>query len=100
MKTATSTVLIDQSMVCEAARLIERAPVGDEYLDYLGQFERHRDIGPHYRMHIKWWPPTYSERLFHLVTLLDAVALYESFLVGKLRAHTFSPSISRPLRYE
>ncbi len=81
------SVLIDQTMLCEASRLIEGVPIGEEFYNYLVSYNKqaspHRGFINDYRMGMDWWPPTNSERLFHLSTLLDSIALYENICVLK-----------------
>ncbi|MFE9993456.1 hypothetical protein [Streptomyces avermitilis] len=69
-----SSVLIDQTMVCEASRLLERVPLG-----YRGHFppeDRYLDVGNH-----EMWSTTTAERLIHLSMLLDAILLYDQVYV-------------------
>jgi len=61
-----SRVLIDQTMLCEAARLLEgtNTPWPDRRISPLG-----------------WETPNPAERLVHLATLLDALLLYDELYV-------------------
>ncbi len=62
MPLGRTPLLIDQTMLCEAARLLQ-AP------------EQALDRDDH------WWPPSIPERLFHLSTFLDALVLYDQLYV-------------------
>ena len=99
------TVLIDQTMLCEASRLIEGVPAGAEFYEYLGRFEKQpqlsfrqmpRTLYPHYAFGMENWPPSNAERLFHLATLLDAITLYDDVRV--LKAELPPDANSLPLR--
>lgn len=90
MKPEYNAVLIDQTMLCEASRLLERVPIGEEYVAYIRKLDpcglasyldEFSGAFPHYQEGSHRWPPTNEERLFHLSTLLDAVALYDELYV-------------------
>lgn len=86
-------VLLDQTMLCEASRLVQGVPVGEQYLEYL------RRLTPHLRadqltMGLNRWPSTNSERLVHLSTLIDAVVLYDRVFVLQAELPPDAPSLS------
>ncbi|MCX4538246.1 hypothetical protein [Streptomyces sp. NBC_01669] len=72
--TGRSAVLIDQTMVCEASRLLEGVPSG--YRGHVLPEGMFVDEGHHI-----FWGPTTAERLIHLSTLLDAILLYDRVYV-------------------
>ncbi|MFF1916457.1 hypothetical protein ACFVYE_33785 [Streptomyces sp. NPDC058239] len=72
--TGRSAVLIDQTMVCEASRLLEGVPAG--YRGHIPPEGLYIEEGPHI-----FWQPTTEERLIHLSTLLDAILLYDRVYV-------------------
>ncbi|MFI6864356.1 hypothetical protein ACIBKZ_31440 [Streptomyces sp. NPDC050421] len=69
-------MLIDQTMVCEASRLLEGVPAG--YRGHISDedWRWHYDEGHHIN-----WLPSVEERLLHLSTLLDAILLYDQVYV-------------------
>ena len=71
-----SSVLIDQTMLCEAARLMRDA----------------RPWRPDYEE--RRWPPSISEQLFHLSTILDALLLYDQLYVLPAELPEDAPKLS------
>lgn len=77
-----NAVLTDQTIICEASRLLQNTPVGDDFGRYLaasGHLSRHTRNS--YQMGQRWWPPTIAERVIHLSLLLQALLLYENVYV-------------------
>jgi len=66
----SGVALIDQTLLCEAARLLR----GDEQ-------PGDGDMPPDFAMGRDWWPTTNAERLCHLATLLDSLLLYDVLYV-------------------
>jgi hypothetical protein len=73
-------VLVDQTMICEASRLLEGYPEGDDYIHWL--FERDLLEPGHYSFILgSRLRPSNIERLVNLSMLLDAMALHECLYV-------------------
>jgi hypothetical protein len=77
MRPEAGDVLVDQTMICEASRLLENDP----------------DLNKYTRK-MPWWPPTHTERLVHLSTLLDALALHEHLYVLKAELPDYADKLS------
>lgn len=74
MNTASrTTVLVDQTMLCEAARLLAGRPAGGPSLERPGA----SGLG----LFLEGAVPTNAERLLHLSMLLDALLLFDRVLV-------------------
>ncbi|MFE7439324.1 hemerythrin domain-containing protein [Streptomyces chartreusis] len=70
-----SAALVDETLICEASRLLENAPTGTAFSRSLG-----RD-GYAQPMADVYWPVSVPERLMHLSSLLDTVLLYDHLYV-------------------
>jgi hypothetical protein len=77
-----NAVLTDQTIICEASRLLENVPVGDSFSEYLRASGQLSDLAESsYYMGQRWWPPTVAERIIHLSMLLQTLLLYEHVYV-------------------
>jgi hypothetical protein len=80
-------MLLDQTMLCEASRLLEACPQGREFVEYLQEIPHSRDskyVLGQYGLGIgsgHGWPPSNAERLFNLSILLDGLALHDHLYV-------------------
>src|SRR2546422_1899120 len=71
-------MLLDQTMLCEASRLLEGSPQGAAFADYLSNLNQSSTIiDRSYYMGVERWPPSNAERLFNLSMLLDGIALHD-----------------------
>src|SRR3954452_2956216 len=74
----TDAVLLDQTMLCEASRLLAGSPVGHEYTESLQRFDLSYGV-----RELQWraMPLSNAERLLHLETTARALLLYERLYV-------------------
>ncbi len=77
-------MLLDQTMLCEASRLLEGCPQGFPYVEYLARQQKGRNrLVEQYEHEIGQWFPSNAERLFNLSMLLDGLALHDHLYVLK-----------------
>lgn len=81
-------LLLDQTMLCEASRLLQNCPEGEPFVNYFIRFAKDQEILSSrlyglYECERRSWLPSNSERLFNLSLLLDGLALHNQLYVLK-----------------
>lgn len=81
-------LLLDQTMLCEASRLLQNCPEGESFGSYFSRFAKGQEIQRSRLYHLyeherHSWSPSNTERLFNLSLLLDGLALHNQLYVLK-----------------